>query len=589
MADEFEPGDIVYAGYPTAHVHTIGRNSRTKKLTLTRAKHLLWGDWVSVTEYDFVAEGDGAHLKPPLDPAEHGEVGALVAGMVPVRVRGVSGYMYPEDLQPERLLEVVFVDVGQGDGALLVTPDDKKYVIDAGEGENMYRYLRWRFRNFEHAHTDFDGLIITHPDMDHYEGFRRLFEDGAVQASHIWHNGLVEQFGVSSDGDQLTSKDLLLGKRKTSAGQSYVVDLVTDDAKLGALLADRNRWIKKSTGNAKKYPGLLDTARASVDENGNRRFPDIAMLSTAHGEISGGRSYLPGFAPGNAKECVIEVVGPVVEPAADGTPRLRTFAGEPAARTDKMDSGKTKNGHSVLLRLVYRDVSLLFGGDLNSPAECFLMTLAAGGGFVEPATADDATRAAVRQAVGDRFGADVVKACHHGSADFTDLFLSGISPAATVISSGDEETHAHPRCDTLGAIGLHGRGERPLIFSTELSRSTLEFTRREDTPWYQAAKLRGKLSGVTAPAERTALETEIARLEEDEKKTNVTVYGSINLRSDGRKIVLAYMLEKPSNSRRWDVYPLEKDMVSGRLTYLEKSLAEKAEAKRRKAAADNGG
>ncbi|MCB2083380.1 MAG: hypothetical protein KDD90_04930, partial [Sphingomonadaceae bacterium] len=86
-----------------------------------------------------------------------------------------------------------------------------------------------------------------------------------------------------------------------------------------------------------------------------------------------------------------------------------------------------------------------------------------------------------------------------------------------------------------------------------------------------------------------ALETEIARLEEDEKKTNVTVYGSINLRSDGRKIVLAYMLEKPSNSRRWDVYPLEKDMISGRLTYLEKSLAEKAEAKRRKAAADNGG
>ena len=58
---------------------------------------------------------------------------------------------------------------------------------------------------------------------------------------------------------------------------------------------------------------------------------------------------------------------------------------------------------------------------------------------------------------------------------------------------------------------------------------------------------------------------------------------------DGRKIVLAYMLEKPSNSRRWDVYPLEKDMISGRLTYLEKSLAEKAEAKRRKAAADNGG
>lgn len=33
-----------------------------------------------------------------------------------------------------------------------------------------------------------------------------------------------------------------------------------------------------------------------------------------------------------------------------------------------MDTGKTKNGHSVLLRLEYRDLSVLFGGDLNTPA-----------------------------------------------------------------------------------------------------------------------------------------------------------------------------------------------------------------------------
>ena len=42
----------------------------------------------------------------------------------------------------EKMLEIIFVDVGQGDGALLVTPDDKKYVIDAGVGDNMYRYLK---------------------------------------------------------------------------------------------------------------------------------------------------------------------------------------------------------------------------------------------------------------------------------------------------------------------------------------------------------------------------------------------------------------------------------------------------------------
>lgn len=587
MADEFETGDIVYAGYPTAHVHTIARNA-AKKITLTKAKHLLWGDWVSVTDYDYIGSGEGAALKPPLAPAEHAEVRAKVAGMVPVRVRGVSGYMYPEDLQRERLLEVVFVDVGQGDGALLVTPDDRKYVIDAGEGDNMYRYLRWRFNGFSKSHTDLDGIIITHPDMDHYEGFRRLFEDGAVQASHVWHNGIVEQFGLSPQGDQIASAELLLGKRETTGGQSYLVDLVTDDAKLGALLAEPKRWVKTSTGKPKMYPDLLNTARTAVDANGARRFPDIAMLSTIHGELSGGRSYLPGFAPGNLTECVIEVVGPAVEPAADGTPRLRTFGGEPAAKTTAMDSGKTKNGHSVLLRLTYRDVTLLFGGDLNSPAECYLMSRAAGGDYVEPDKLTAPQRAAVQQSVRARYGADIVKACHHGSADFTDLFLSAINPAATVISSGDEESHAHPRCDTLGAVGLHGRGERPLIFSTELSRSTLEYTRREDTPWFQAAELRGKLSATTDPAKRTALETEIVRLEGEAKKRNVTVYGSINLRSDGRKAVLAYMLEKPSDSRGWDVYPLETDSLTGQLAYLERGLAEEAEDARRRAAGGGG-
>ena len=581
MADEFLAGEEVYAGYPTAHVFTVVRNSK-KALALGMAKHLLWGDWTQVSDYDFAASGDGAQLKPPLDPSEHAQVAALVAGMVPVRVRGVSGYMYPADLQRERLLEVVFVDVGQGDGALLVTPDDRKYVIDAGEGENMYRYLRWRFRDFHGAHNDFDGLIITHPDKDHYEGFRRLFEDGAVQASHIWHNGLVEQFGIAADGTQSTESEFLLGTRETADGQSYLVDLVTDDAALGALLADRRRWVKTSTNRPKMFPGLLDTAYSATDENGARRFPDIAMLSTTHGQLAGGKSYLPGFAPGNPSECEIEIVGPVVEPAADGTPRLRTFGKEPVAKTTSMDSGKTKNGHSVLLRLAYRDVTLLFGGDLNSPAEAFLMMQANGGVFVDPETGDPALRATLRQAVNARYGADIAKACHHGSADFTDLFIAGIHPAATVISSGDEESHAHPRCDTLGAIGLHGRGARPLIFSTELSRSTLEFTDRETTPWYRAAILRGELSQVTDADERAALELKIRTLEERNKTNNVTVYGSINLRSDGRKVVLAYMLEKPSASRRWDVYPLETDPASGKLAYLKKSLAEEAEELRRK-------
>ena len=95
------------------------------------------------------------------------------------------------------------------------------------------------------------------------------------------------------------------------------------------------------------------------------------MLSTKHGQKEDGQTWMPGFAPSDNEEFSIEVLGPVVETAPNGKPGLRTFTSLLTGKA--MNVGKTKNGHSVLLRLQYRDFSVLFGGDLNTPAEHFLM------------------------------------------------------------------------------------------------------------------------------------------------------------------------------------------------------------------------
>jgi len=568
-------GDEVYAGYPHAFVFNFYRNTK-KKLVFGKVKHLLWGDWTEVTDYDY-EQDPKADIR---NNAELQDVQTRPAGMVPVRVRGISGYMHKEDLQADRLLEIVFVDVGQGDGALLVTPGNRKYVIDAGVGDNMYQYLKWRFADFSEAHTDFDGLIITHPDKDHYYGFTSLIGDPQVQAANIWHNGIVEQFGVSASGVQSTGNDKLLGKVDKSGKQSFLTGLIETDSELNAHLLDRDRWVKKSTGKAKQYPDLLNEACAARTDSDERRFPNIAMLSTAHGEIHEGRSYLPGHGPGNSTGCIIEIIGPVVEPDSQGAHRLRTFAGKPSKTTRELDTGKTKNGHSVLMKLSYKQASILFGGDLNSPSEMFLLQHYTGlDVYDDGVLADEEIVKAGRPVL----ESDITKACHHGSADFTDVFLSCINPAATVISSGDEESHAHPRCDALGAIGHHGRGHRSLIFSTELSRSTAEFTNREDSPWYKAFKLKEKALSETDTEKKAKLENDANALLEERRKHNVTVYGSINLRSDGDKVVLAYMLEKPSRSRRWDIYTLE-PTSGGPLRYRPLKEAQKAEMKRRKQA-----
>jgi hypothetical protein len=159
----------------------------------------------------------------------------------------------------------------------------------------------------------------------------------------------------------------------------------------------------------------------------------------------------------------------------------------------------------------------------------------------------------------DKIACDISKSCHHGSPDFLDAFLKATKPAATVISSGDEESHAHPRPDTLGAVGLHGRGRRPLVFSTELMRSTRE---DEGSLPVQVGRLRQKLEDETDPVKRVAIQKDLDAVVDKLLERNVTVYGSINLRTDGQRTILAYKLEKERQRGKtlgkWDIYPLSR-------------------------------
>ena len=114
--------EMLFAAYPSAIVYELGTDPTGQPpQKLTAKKHLLWGDVLVVAGKSH----DGNFFR--------------------VKVRGVEGWIRAEETQPNRLLEIVFVDIGQGDGALVVTPDDKRYVIDAGQGDNMFRFLRWRF------------------------------------------------------------------------------------------------------------------------------------------------------------------------------------------------------------------------------------------------------------------------------------------------------------------------------------------------------------------------------------------------------------------------------------------------------------
>ena len=488
---------IRYAKGPVVYLYDLA--TRKKKV-----KQLLWGDWLNI----------GADINSRWSEVKWGKETFAIQN---------------KDYQKERLLELIFLDVGQGDGCILTTPlmgtKEKIMIVDAGKGKNMKGFLDYRFRDFK-SKFKFHAAVITHPDTDHYLGFQDIFENENISFENVYHNGLLERTGSN-----------LLGKIE----KRFLTDLYPTKA------AAKKLYKVAANRGGKYYPKLIWTALSNPD-----RFDDITMLSTQHGEKENGKTWMPGFAPSNGSGLAIEVLGPVVQKSPNGKKGLRTFGGTPDSTS--FNSGKTKNGHSVLLRLQYKEVSILFGGDLNLPAETFLLRH-----YGNKGKAPDSSKSveAMIKKVRERFAVDIMKTCHHGAADVTNEFLEATQPAAFIVSSGDNESHVHPRPDLLGLLGKKGRGERPLILSTELLRSTREKEDQSDRRKLDA--LLKKISNETDAVKKAELEEKRSDLLEEVFKRNVGVYGAINIRTDGNQVVVAFRNEVSKGIKKWFYYELEKD------------------------------
>ena len=74
-------------------------------------------------------------------------------------------------------LKIYFIDVGQGDSTLIVTPKNKKILIDGGEGKTnvLFQYLLDRRIN------KIDYIIISHFDGDHCNGLIEIIEKMRVE------------------------------------------------------------------------------------------------------------------------------------------------------------------------------------------------------------------------------------------------------------------------------------------------------------------------------------------------------------------------------------------------------------------------
>ena len=480
-----------FAAYPSVVMYkTPGDKSKRNAVT-----HLIWGDLIK-------------------------EQGPREGDWVRVYSRRKFGWIHKQDLQEDPLLELDFVDIGQGDSCLVSTPEGRRFLVDAGEGDNLYRFLRWRFDRFKEPLV-LESAILSHPDKDHFGGLKPLAEEKKISFGTIFHNGIVERSGKNSFGTVIKQ-----GKTK------YLGDVIVDREQLLAILDDPEKRGKMVYANLLKK--ALDTGRVG----------DMRMLCSEDG-------FVPGYEPGKALS--IQVLGPVPEKGARGERLLRFFGTE----------SETANGHSVILRLCYGKVVIMLGGDLNVPSEKYLLSHYTG---IDPDAATAEEEAKLIASARKVFESDIAKACHHGSADLCERYLQAVNSMATVISSGDNESYSHPRPDALGAIGKYGRGTRPLIFSTELARSAKEIIKHPYLFRQEIRNLAKELDLAEKESEKEAIRKKLEK-KMQELERSIAVYGMINVRTDGEKAMVAQKLERPrSNAEKWDIYELEPG-ADGRLSY----------------------
>ena len=419
------------------------------------------------------------------------------------------------------VLKFSMIDVQQGDGMVMETPPDENdqtrlILIDGGDNQLFARHIAARYlhrRSSPENPLEVDLILITHGDADHFDGLnhisrsetergiaarKRLF----IHPRRVYHNGLVQ------------GPNDFLGRTVVHNGREMIVDLYDDprDAPESKQKRPFQRWGETLTHWEARGP--------------------ITFKRVAHGMNA---DELFGFLGSALK---VEILGPftsqVMDPQ-DGMLKdaLPYFHKPPKTALIHLEEdtppglaavspSHTINGHSIAFRLTYGNVRFNFTGDLNQEAMALL-----------------------RERIDlSQLEAEILKAPHHGAAEFDFKALKAIRPVVSLISSGDELTrkeYIHPRATLMSALGKVSRGETGIILSTELAaffaRKNYSHERRLIADYYigDEAITRADLRRFYGGTRRSKKDELALPSYYGFERTN---FGIIHIRTDGERVLV---------------------------------------------------
>ena len=126
----------------------------------------------------------------------------IIAGLTSCSPSVPESQPTEENVQPQETVKyefsVHFIDVGEGDCAVINLPDNKRMVIDCGNGKGEYvENAKSVIKSFGASNIDY--LVLTHPDIDHIGGATELINElsvGRAYLPHVVDTTLFAEFGI---------------------------------------------------------------------------------------------------------------------------------------------------------------------------------------------------------------------------------------------------------------------------------------------------------------------------------------------------------------------------------------------------------
>lgn len=114
----------------------------------------------------------------------------------------ILGVLFFVESQKIGKLRMIFCDVGQGDGMLIVTPGGKQIVVDGGPGKKIVDCLGAKMPFWDRT---IEMMLLSHAQQDHFEGQIEIFKRYKVE--RVGFTGVGNETSVFAEWKRLLDSE----------------------------------------------------------------------------------------------------------------------------------------------------------------------------------------------------------------------------------------------------------------------------------------------------------------------------------------------------------------------------------------------